>query len=112
MRRWFFGGIKHTILGKVARLPDETVAVKRLEALEEAVKVQPEDGGFQFTDWERDFIRDARRKHGSTGEFKSEDRDTIKHLWDTFKSKKRGRPEELAAKFGEKKARRRAPWER
>ena len=63
----------------IGRIREESAALKRLVEIEEAVDVPPE--GFHFSEGERQFVRDIRRRHNATRELTAEQRDRIRKLW-------------------------------
>lgn len=71
---------QRNIIGEpaIGRIGEESVALKRLVEIEEAVDVPPE--GFHFSEGERQFVQDIRRRHNATREFTAEQRDRIRKL--------------------------------
>lgn len=83
---------KRNIIGQPAleRIREESVALKRLVEIEEALETPPESGGFHFTDGERQFVTSIRRRHSATLELTAEQRDRIKQLWETVRKAREG----------------------
>lgn len=65
----------------IGRIREESAALKRLLEIEEAVDVVP-PSGFHFSEGERQFVRDIRRRHNATRELTAEQRDRIRKLWE------------------------------
>jgi hypothetical protein len=78
---------KRNIIGQPAlgRIREESVALKRLAEIEEALEKPPAEGGFHATEVERQFVGSIRRKHSATLELTAEQRDKIKHLWEAVR---------------------------
>ncbi len=109
----------------VTDMRKDTTALKQLSDLEELIDVPVERGGVYFSDWERDFIRNARRQYDNNSlEFSPGQREKITEIWGAVDSRKREAPEERAANLfsklsPERQAEQRAraakvrlPWEK
>jgi hypothetical protein len=74
---------KRNIIGQpaLARIREESVALKRLAEIEEALGRSPQEGGFHFSDRERQFVKNIRRRFNEKLELTAEQRDRIKRLW-------------------------------
>lgn len=62
----------------VAGLKKDTEALRYLADLDSIVQVPPERGGFYFSEWERDFIRDMSRVDPI---FTPAQREKLKEIW-------------------------------
>ena len=80
---------QRNIIGEPAidRIGEGSVALKRLVEIEAAVDVPPE--GFHFSEGERQFVRDIRRRYNATREFTAEQRDRIRKLWELVRKGRR-----------------------
>lgn len=111
----------------IARMREDTVALKQVGEIEEVIDVPAERGGFHFSEWERGFIRNVRRRFDRTLEFTYKQREGIKSIWQDLDRLRRenpeGRPKEAANLFSnlsseeQRKQRERAakiklPWEK
>lgn len=78
---------KRNILGtpSIDRIGEESVSLKRLVELEEALNIPPERGGVHFSEGERQLVRTIRRRHSATRELTAEQRDKIKKLWESLR---------------------------
>jgi len=79
---------KKNIIGQPAlkRIREESVALKRLAEIEEGLDKRPRDeGGFHFTDRERQFVKNLRHRFNAKLELTSEQRDRIKRLWEAVR---------------------------
>jgi Spy/CpxP family protein refolding chaperone len=107
----------------VLELRKDTEALKQLADLEELVGVPPERGGYHFSDWEKQFIRDVREQHNRTLDFTEKQRAKIKDIWQASDLKKRVAPDEKVenlfsklshkrqAEMRERAKRVKLPWE-
>lgn len=107
----------------VLELRKDTEALKHLAELEEEVRIPPERGGYHFSEWEKNFIRDVRAQHDKTLDFTEAQRAKIKEIWQASDLKKRASPDEKVenlfsnlsparqAEQRERAKRVRLPWE-
>ena len=75
---------QRNIIGHPAleRIREESIALKRLGEIEDALERSPREGGFHFTDRERQFVKNIRHKYNAKLELTAEQRDKIKRLWE------------------------------
>jgi Spy/CpxP family protein refolding chaperone len=81
----------------VQELQRDTIALKQLADLEELASVPPERGGFHFSEWERNFIRDVREQHNRTLDFTEKQRAKIKDIWHAADLRRRPQVDEKSA---------------
>jgi hypothetical protein len=70
---------------------EDAVTLKHLKALEEVVSIPSSEGGFDFSDWEREFLVRAREHHDETLGFTKPQRDEINRIWRLFHVQRRQR---------------------
>jgi hypothetical protein len=113
--------------GTIDRMRADGIALKRLSEIEEVIDVPPERGGFHFSEWERQFVRDVRERHNESLELTPKQREKIKGIWQDLDRRRREdpdeRPKEAANLFSslspeeqrkqrERAAKVRLPWEK
>jgi hypothetical protein len=107
----------------ILELRKDTATLKQLADLEEFVDVPIQRGGVYFSEWEKEFIKNVRRRFDGTLEFSEKEREKIKEIWQAADLRKRASPEEktenLFSKLSpERQAEQRAkakgilPWEK
>lgn len=79
----------------ITELRKDTEALKHLSDLVELSSVPPERGGYHFSEWERDFIRNMDDVEPPV--FSETQRAKIKEIWQAADLRKRAGPDEKAA---------------
>jgi len=78
-------------------LRKDTATLKQLSDLEELVDVPIQRGGVYFSDWEKEFVKNVRRRFDDTLEFSEKEREKIKEIWAAADLRKRASPEQKTA---------------
>jgi len=77
----------------ILELRKDAATLKQLADLEELVDVPIRRGGVYFSEWEKEFIKSARRQFDGTLEFSEKQREKIAEIWQATDLRKRAVPD-------------------
>lgn len=78
----------------ILELRKDTATAKQLADLEELVDVPIQRGGVYFSGWEKEFVKNVRRRFDESLEFSEKEREKIAEIWKASDLRKRASPDE------------------